>query len=80
VNTAAREVGLQFFDKWRVPSSSVIADVFTNGGYAEADEDLDGWSASSGKRLGSQPVRVKAMRTVDSVQALLIPIVEDSLD
>lgn len=80
VNTAAREVGLQFFDRWRVPTTSVIADVFTNGGYAEADEDLDWWSASSGKRLGSQPVRVKAKRSGDSVQALLIPILEESLD
>lgn len=74
VNTAAREVGLQFFNKWRVPTTSVIADVFNNGGYAEADEDLDWWSASSGKRLDSQPVRVKAKKARDSVQALLIPL------
>ena len=54
VNTAARKVGLQFFDKWRVPTTSVIADVFAKGGYVEADEDLVWWSASNGKRLGSQ--------------------------
>jgi hypothetical protein len=80
VNTAAREMGLQFFEKWRVPPNSVIADVFANGGYAEADEDLDWWSASSGKRLASQPVCVKAKRTWDSVQALLIPIIKYSLN
>lgn len=78
VNTAAREAGLQFFNHWRVPSTSVIADVFVNGGYAEADEDLDWWSASSGKCLDSQPVRVKAKKTGDSVQALLIPVIDDS--
>jgi hypothetical protein len=78
VNTAARELGLQFFKNWRVPTDSIIANVFANGGYAEADEDLAWWSTSSGNCLGSHPVRVKAKRMVDGVQALLIPLTEDS--
>jgi hypothetical protein len=74
VNTAAREEGLRFFKNWRVPAASVIADVFRDGGYAEADEDLDWWSASGGKCLDSLPVRIKAKKTGRSVQALVIPI------
>ncbi len=74
VNTAAREEGLQFHKNWRVPGNSVIARVFAEGGYAEADEDLSWWSASSGSRLAPFPVRVKAKRAGDSVQALLIPV------
>jgi hypothetical protein len=74
VNTAAREAGLQFFKSWRVPARSVIATVFSDGGYAEADEDLNWWSASGGKRLDAWPVRVKARKAGESVQALIIPI------
>jgi len=74
VNTAAREEGLQFFKNWRVPAASVITDVFDSGGYAEADEDLSWWSASGGKRLDALPVRMKAKKTGESVQALVIPI------
>lgn len=78
VNTAAREAGIQFFSNWRVPETSVIADVFSKGGCSEADENLDWWSASSGRRLDSHPVRVKARRNGVSVQALLIPLMDDS--
>lgn len=78
VNTAAREAGMQFFSNWRVPETSVIADVFANGRYTEADEDLDWWSASNGRCLRSQAVRVKARKLGDSVQALLIPLIDDS--
>lgn len=78
VNTAAREAGIQFFNNWRVPETSVIADVFSKGGYSEGDENLDWWTTSSGRRLDSHPVRVKARRSGDSVQALLIPLMDDS--
>lgn len=78
VNTAAREIGIQFFNNWRVPVTSVIADVFANGVYREALEDLDWWSASGGRCLSSQQVRVKARRTGESVQALLIPLIDNS--
>jgi hypothetical protein len=74
VNTAARQAGLQFFKNWRVPAQSVIADVFGRGGYAEAEEDLSWWCASSGKQLAALPVQVKARKIGESVQALLIPI------
>jgi hypothetical protein len=73
VNMAAREDGVQFHKNWRVPDNSVIARVFAGGGYAEADEDLSWWSTSSGSRLAPFPVRVKAKKAGDSVQALLIP-------
>lgn len=74
VNTAARDAGLQFFRNWRVPAASVIASVFDGGGYAEADEDLSWWNASGGKRLDPLPIRVKAKRIGESVQALLMPL------
>jgi transcriptional regulator with XRE-family HTH domain len=77
VNIAAREAGVEFFRNWRVPSTSIIADVYTAGGYAEADEDLAWWSASGGKHLDALPVRVKARKTGSSVQALVIPIRQD---
>ena len=73
VNQAAKEAGIQFFKNWRVPEKSVISAVFADGGYAEAQEDLSWWSTSSGRRLKGQPVRVKAKRTADSVQALVVP-------
>lgn len=75
-NQSARDSGMQFFRNWRVPERSVISTVFIQGGGAEAEEDLSWWSTSSGRRLNSQPVRVKAKRIADSVQALLIPILD----
>jgi hypothetical protein len=77
VNVAAREAGVQFFKNWRVPSTSIIADVYLGGGYAEADEDLSWWSASGGKHLDALPVRVKAKKSGNSVLALLIPATQD---
>lgn len=74
VNQAARDNGIQFFKNWRVPEQSVISSVFAQGGVTEADEDLSWWSASGGRQLDPQPVRVKARRSGESVQALLIPI------
>jgi len=74
VNSSAREAGLQFLKNWRVPAQSVIAHVFDSGGYAEAEEDLSWWCASGGKRLAALPVRIKAKKTGESVQALVMPI------
>lgn len=73
VNEAARELGIQFFKNWRVPGESVVSTVFLNGGYSEADEDLNWWTTSSGQRLETYAVRVKAKKIGESVQALLIP-------
>ena len=77
VNSAAREAGVQFFKNWRVPPTSIIADVYLGGGYAEADEDLSWWSASGGKHLDALPVRVKAKKSGNSVLALMIPATQD---
>ncbi len=73
VNEAAREIGIQFHKNWRVPARSVIARVFANGGHSESAEDLSWWVTSSGGRLDPCPVMVKARKTWDSVQALLVP-------
>jgi hypothetical protein len=76
VNSSARELGVQFFLNWRVPPASVVTKVFNDGGYDEQNENLDWWTASGGKSLGQCPVRVKARKTGDSVQALIIPGVD----
>jgi hypothetical protein len=73
VNTAAREAGVQFYRNWRVPVESVITTVFMQGGNAEADEDLSWWNASGGRHLDALPVRVKAKKNGELVQALVIP-------
>ncbi len=74
VNTAGCEAGVQFYKSWRVPTASVISDVYNCGGYAEADENLSWWTTSNGKHLDALPVRVKAKKIGQSVQALMIPI------
>jgi hypothetical protein len=73
VNRAARDAGICFYRNWRVPSESVISRVFVDGGDSEADEDLSWWVTSDGGSLNPCPVRVKAKKAWDSVQALIIP-------
>jgi hypothetical protein len=73
VNRAARDAGICFYKNWRVPSESVISRVFVDGGDSEADEDLSWWTTSGGGSLNPCPVRVKAKKSWDSVQALIIP-------
>lgn len=73
VNEAAREAGVSFHRQWRVPSSSVIARVFAEGGPAKATEDLSWWTTSDGSRLEPCAVVVEARKGWDSVQALLLP-------
>jgi len=73
VNGAAREAGIQFHRNWRVPKESVISRVFEEGGYSEATEDLSWWTTSDGGSLGQCEVVVKARKSWESVQALLIP-------
>jgi hypothetical protein len=77
VNNAARDAGIRFHKNWRVPNDSVISRVFEEGGSAEAAEDLSWWVTSSGAGLDECPVIVKARKTWDSVQALLIPQDQD---
>lgn len=74
VNSAAREADIQFIKNWRVPSASVIHRVFETGAYAEADEDLSWWKASSGSQLPPLPVRVKAQKVWGGVQVLIAPL------
>ncbi len=73
VNEAAREAGIRFHKQWRVPTRSVIARVFTEGGHGKAAEDLGWWETTSGSRLEPCPVVVEARKGWDSVQALLVP-------
>jgi len=74
VNNAARDSGVRFHRNWRVPARSVISRAFLDGGYAESTENLSWWTTSAGGSLGPCRVVVKAKKTWDSVQALLIPI------
>ena len=59
--------------EWRVPTRSVIARVFAEGGHARATEDLSWWTTSNGSRLEPFPVVVQARKGWDSVQASLVP-------
>lgn len=77
VNNAARLLGIQVHRNMRIPESSIISRVHTNGGYAEAVEDLSSWTSSDGSRLEGQTVRVKARKRGELVQVLMIPV--DSL-
>lgn len=74
-NDAAREIKFVVHPQWRVPQRSVIYRVyFDDLDYAEAIENLDWWEASSGSRLDSRDVFVQARRTLDAVDALIVPI------
>jgi hypothetical protein len=75
LNDSARSAGIKVIPNFRVPPKSVIYRVFHEGStYGEAIEDLSLWCSSSGARWGAGPVRVKARRFGDSVQALIVPI------
>jgi hypothetical protein len=73
VNDAARQAGVRLHKQWRVPTRSVIARVFTQGGHAKATEDLGWWETTSGSRLEPCPVIVEVRKGWDSVHALLVP-------
>jgi len=74
-NDSARNAGIKVIPNFRVPPKSVIYRVFHEGlTYAETVEDLSLWRSSTGASWGAGPVRVKARRLGDSVQALIIPI------
>jgi hypothetical protein len=73
-NEKAREKGLIIYENMRVPEVSVISRVFAGESLRdEADEDLAWWEASSGARLSACPVRVKAKRIAQSVEAVISP-------
>ncbi|MFZ0963161.1 MAG: hypothetical protein WAO35_20045 [Terriglobia bacterium] len=73
VNNAARNEGVHFHKNWRVPSKSVISRVYANGDYSESAEDLSWWVTSDRSSLDPCPVLVKAKKSWDSVQALVVP-------
>jgi hypothetical protein len=73
VNQAAKDVGIRFHRNWRVPTASVIARVFADGGHAKAVEELSMWTTSDGGRLDPCPIIVEARKGWNSVNALLIP-------
>ncbi len=73
VNDLARKENLTIFENMRVPEASIIQCVFRGVPYGEAGEDLSWWETSSGFRLPVQPVKVKARRSSNFVDALIIP-------
>ena len=76
-NDLARESNLTIFPNIRVPLRSVIYKVFSGeSAETEAVENLTWWSTSNGTRLTARRVRVRARRSGDGVQALIIPLEE----
>jgi hypothetical protein len=72
-NVAARDEGVLMHRQWRIPTESVITQVFDSGGSGQAVEDLNWWRTSSGSQLKPCRVLVKARKEWDSVVALVIP-------
>lgn len=74
-NDAARNAGILVFPNIRVPPASVIYRVFSDGLVeSEAVENLEWWTTSSGQKLASLSVRVKARRCWEGVEALIVPV------
>jgi hypothetical protein len=72
-SNSARETGLTIHKNMRVPEQSVISRVFHEDiPYAEAYENLSWWE-SKGRHQPDCPVLVKARRSWDTVEALIIP-------
>jgi hypothetical protein len=74
INELARKENLTIFENMRVPENSVIHRVFEGEtAYAEAVENLSWWESSDGTRLVSREVKVKAKRSWDFVDVLILP-------
>ena len=73
VNEAARRENLAIFENMRIPERSIIYRVFQGKPYDEAIENLSWWETSKGFRLPDRLVEVKAKRSWESVDALIIP-------
>ena len=72
-NELARKSGLMIHQNMRVPVKSIIHTVFDQSlTYGESEEDLSWWE-SHGKALCPYPIKVKARRTFNGVDALIIP-------
>jgi len=72
-NPTARGVNFLIPRNMRIPQESAIYSTYLDGADREAVEDLDWWSSSNGRRLGSQPIRVVARSIYDGVLALVTP-------
>jgi hypothetical protein len=71
-NSTAKELGLMIIPNFRVPTQSVIHQVFSNGmDSLSAREDLSMWCSSDGKRLPKSPVHIEAKRIGESIHALV---------
>jgi hypothetical protein len=72
-SNSARETGLTIHKNMRVPEQSVISRVFhEDTPYEEAYENLSWWE-SKGRHQPDCPVLVKARRSWNTVEALIIP-------
>lgn len=79
-NQAARKASVHVIPHFRVPTGSVIYRVFHEGPlYAEAIEELSSWRSSGGAHWSAGPVTVKVRKSIDGVQALLIPLSQKSI-
>lgn len=74
-NTAASDRKLQIIPKMRVPETSVIHRLFTNGDEdASGQENLKSWEFSSGGSLADCEVWIEARRLTDRVVAIVQPV------
>jgi hypothetical protein len=74
-NDLARERRFTIHKNMRVPEHSIISWVFSGTVfYDEAEECLSWWETSYGARLARCAVRVKAKRSGQSVEALVMPL------
>lgn len=70
VNEAARDIRFQLFENMRVPTSSVLQNIYSERlSYGEGVEDLGHWTDGD-----SIPVKIKARFRDDCVEALIIPV------
>lgn len=73
VNEAARKAKFIIYENMRVPESSIIHRVFHAIPEGDALENFSSWETSKGVRLPDHLVEVKARRSWQSVDALIIP-------
>jgi hypothetical protein len=74
LSDGARKDDFRIFENMRVPTASIINDVYNGfSNYSEAEENLSWWATSDGLILPDRPIRTKAKRLWDSVYALIIP-------
>ena len=75
VNETARQDDLAIFENMRVPETSIFHRIFNGIPHGEAVENLSSWETSKGFRLADRLVEVKATRSWESVDALIVPTI-----